>query len=64
MIGQKVKVKPDHPHYPNVIGTVSYKSISEKLWWINELERVIPTKVPDKITASIALASDEFEVLA
>ena len=64
MIGKQVKVKANHPHYPGATGKVSCKLLSEKLWWINGLERVSPTKEADKITVGIALADDEFDVLA
>lgn len=63
MIGQKVKVKPDHPHYPNVIGKVAMPAVGGR-WCVSMLEGEKRYALGLRITASAVLNPDEFEVLA
>lgn len=63
MLGKKVKVKPDHPHYPNVIGTVAMPAVGGR-WCVSMRDGEKRYALGLRITASAVLSPDEFEVIS
>ncbi|ACG60396.1 hypothetical protein phiPLPE_74 [Iodobacter phage PhiPLPE] len=60
---KKVRIKPSHPHYGGVTGTVSAPAIGGR-WCVSMLDGEKRYALGLRITACAVMESDEFEVIA